>query len=203
MGSFLVVVFWIWCGVSIVILTTRPIYRRMKNPPPPLPEMLPAEPDIPATVPSDDASTREVEVPEAPDLPPEDRRTDVEIPAGPSPTSPVISTRRRSVAEVLSGIQMPCDLAPLMGADGAIDPTHVVFATEGHPPLEVGSSVGDELERIGCRLESLDATTLRADRGADSVEVRIHPDAASAMDGAVPRFPTARAGAVVVEFRVR
>ena len=114
-----------------------------------------------------------------------------------------IPVRTRSVADALTGIQMPCDLAPLTGSGAPDDPTHVVFATEGHPAHRVGVSVGDELERIGCHLEPVDATTLWAERGPDSLEVRIHPDAATTMDGDERRFPTASEGSVVVEFSLR
>jgi len=108
----------------------------------------------------------------------------------------------RSVAEALSGIRLPCDLVPLIGLEAMIDPTHVVFAAEGYPAHEVGSRVGDELERIGCELNQIDETTLHAMRDSYVIEVRIHPDAASAKGPAGLRFPTAGPGSVVVEFRI-
>ena len=113
-----------------------------------------------------------------------------------------MSVSTRSVADALSGIRMPCDLVPLIGLKAAIDPTHVVFAADGQPAHEVGSQLGDELERIGCELTQIDETTLHAVRDSYVIEVRIHPDAASARGPAGLRFPTAAPRSVVVEFRI-
>ena len=183
MGSFLVILFWIWCGISLVILIARPFYRRTKSAP--ITSLVPTKPD---------EDTRSISAPASPGHT-EPARADL----GPTFRS------SRSVADVLSGIQMPCELAPLTGlGPGAMnDPGHVVFATEGHRVEEVGALVGDELERIGCELSPITATTMRADRGSDSLEICIHPDPATVTDGAGLRFPTAPPGSVVVEFQVR
>jgi hypothetical protein len=114
----------------------------------------------------------------------------------------LLSLPSRSVADALSGIRLPCDLVPLIGLQATIDPTHVVFAADGHPAHEVGSRVGDELERIGFELTPIDETTLHAVRDSYLIEVRMHPDAASARGPAGLRFPTAAPRSVVVEFRI-
>jgi hypothetical protein len=309
MGSVLVAIFWIWCGVSLVILISRPFYRRAKarsaaavsladsnsattmpsltrvsttldpvsrpsaSSPPTLHgtepggevgdldpsrdlddfeptslfETSPPETSLFETSPPDtslfDTSLPDTSLPDTslfdtslPDTSLFEKTSDGSLFERPDPHQPLghedprdpdeqgesslpgpqvrraesfpdgsgaIRVRTRSVAEVLAGIQMPCDLAPLTGFGEFDDTSHVVFATEGHPAHRVGVSVGDELERIGCLLEPVDTTTLWAQRGSDSLEVRIHPDAAEAMDGEERRFPTASQGAVVVEFRLR
>ena len=210
MGSVLVILFWLWCGVSIVILITRPFYRRMKANRSIAPLVDPTAGAAGIDPPFPDRSAG-VGLPSPPDhtgptdpLPPTGSVATAE-PESPSAQVGMVGEVPRdasSVAEVLTGIRLPCDLAPLVGLDVALDPTHVVFATEGHRADQVGQQVGDELERIGCRLTPLDQTTLRADRGAHSVDVRIHPDPSAAMTGDQPAFPTARAGSIVVEFRL-
>lgn len=177
MGSVLVVLFWIWCGMSVAILVARPFYRRAQAARGPTARMTPAS----------------VEVSPVEHL----------APMGAVAPHPSTTTRSRSVADVLEGLRLPCDLAPLIGGEPAGDPSYVAFMTEGHPPEAVGVSVGDELERIGCTLTPVDVSTLRADRGEDVVEVRIHPEASTAVIDKRPRFPTVPPRSVVVEFQLR
>ena len=205
MGSLLVIVFWLWCATSIVILAVLPFYRRRRGAG--LPSSI-ASPTTPTNLPSIIPASAEVDDPPGLHEPTREDRPVVErIERAPAEAPPRIErptvTRSRSVADAVTGIRMPCDLAPLIGVGEAIDPAHVVFSTEGHRPDHVGQSVGDELERIGFALKPITDSIMYADRGADSVEVLIHPDPVSVMEGALPRFPTAPSDSVVVEFRVR
>lgn len=278
MGSVLVAIFWIWCGVSVVILITRPFYRRATArsgavSSPTDSSATPTTPSLTTSIRTTDLDHRSVlsipaiqgdgpplglrdhdgprDIDGSDDLDDFEPASLFEAPTGkgslferpgsgqapdggdPTDTNPTdthpsepgdmaptdsassspsdehpaahgsMPVRTRSIAEILTGIQMPCDLAPLTGLEALENPTHVVFTTEGHPAHRVGVSISDELERIGCTLEPVDATTLRVKRGSDSLDVQIHPDAAQAMDGDEKRFPTASEGAVVVEFRLR
>lgn len=105
---------------------------------------------------------------------------------------------RVTVAEALSGIDWPCDLAPLV--TGAPDPYRVAFVTRGVPAEEVGAALGDELERLGFTLASVNDTTAKATRDGTEVQVVIHPDGSRVLRGGERAFPTANAASVVVEF---
>jgi len=202
------------------VLVARPVYRRTKAPPVTwtAPSRFDKSPVQTSGDPVLESTTNVTPTPEsAADIAPKPE-TAVDVTPTPEPAVDGVSTApssppigigvsaaasSSSVAVALSGIQMPCDLAPLMGVGATSDPTHIVFATEGHRADEVVRRVGDELERIGCKLMSIDAMTMSADRGSSSVEVCVHPDPFAVTDGDELRFPTAPTGSVVVEFRVR
>jgi hypothetical protein len=107
---------------------------------------------------------------------------------------------RKPVAELVSGIKMPCDLVPIVG-DGRLDPFHVTFLTTGFAPESVGAQVGDELERLGFSLSSASPTAIVATRDGHSLAVTLHPDGSQVMVGDARAFPSAPAGSVVVELR--
>ena len=108
----------------------------------------------------------------------------------------------RTLADALAGIQMPCELAPLVSGD-RIDPRNMLFATGGYPPEVVGTSVADELERLGYSFSPIDDQTLHARRGGTLVEVKVHPDKVRAAEALASRAATAAEDAVIVEFQLR
>ncbi len=108
----------------------------------------------------------------------------------------------RSLADALSGIQMPCDLAPLMTTD-RINPRNMLFSTSGYPPEVVGRSVADELERLGFSFVPIDERALHAHRGSTALEVRVHPDKEKAAAALAGRAGSAAEDAVIVEFQLR
>ncbi len=135
----------------------------------------------------------------APDGTPASERSGLFAPSpaagGPPPPA------RKPVADLLSGIAMPCGLAPMIGAGGAIDPHRVAFTTNTAPPAEVGSKVGDELERLGFALRSTGDTELEARRDGDVLVVRLYPDARAAEgDDGAKVFPHAPLDSVGVVF---
>ena len=95
----------------------------------------------------------------------------------------------RTVAEALSGIEMPHDLVPLTTIPhraGAVD--QVAFSSKA-PVSVVGPLFADELERLGYALTPLDETSMAAKRGNDNLMVYIHSEPVS----------TAPEGSVVIE----
>ena len=158
--------------------------------PPPLPasvaQPVPAEPamaeHIPATAPAS--------VP-VPDLP-----QPVSPHAEPAPAAVPPISEIRGLSDIMAGMQMPCDLAPLMGEAGgtSIGLRRATFATTTHRPHEVGGALATELERLGMTIQSVSENQAVATRGADSVMLTIHRTA--------EMFPTAPEMAVVVEMDV-
>jgi hypothetical protein len=108
---------------------------------------------------------------------------------------------RPTVAEVLRGIAMPCDLSPIVDPDRVFDPYRVAFSTNTALASAVGAGVGDELERLDFALKSTSAHQLSATKAAQRVLVTIHtdPDAITYGDGQA--FRNIPPGSVVVEFQ--
>jgi len=140
-------------------------------------------------------------------------------PATPDPASPTVDGRRGlfapssagrmsddagprpTVADVLQGISLPCDLAPIVDTDRPVDPHRVAFVTDRASPAEVGAALGDELERLGFSLSTVADNELEATRDDGRIVVTIHADPSTVTFGAAPAFPSAPRDGVVVEFR--
>jgi hypothetical protein len=110
------------------------------------------------------------------------------------------SEARPTVADVLSGITMPCDLAPVIDPTRIADPFRVAFSTHTATAATVGAAVGDELERLQFALQSTSANQLAATKAGQQVVVTIHPDPESVQFGEGRAFPTMPPDSVVVEF---
>ncbi len=135
----------------------------------------------------------------------------VTIEAATSPADPVasgVATRTedaplaRSLADALAGIRMPCELAPLT-TTARLDPRNMVFTTSGYPAEVVGTSVADELERLGYSFSPVDERTLQARRGGTVVAVTVHPDKEAAVSALGGRAGTAPEDGMAVEFQLR
>jgi len=109
-------------------------------------------------------------------------------------------TERVSVAAALTGVRLPDDLVPLVGNDTSADPHLVTFVAPRLPAADVGRALGDELERLGYRVESESDIVAVATKGAAVLRVTLYPDAANERIDGIRRFPTAPASSVVVEF---
>jgi hypothetical protein len=92
------------------------------------------------------------------------------------------ATDRPAVADLVTGIALPCDLVPLVGDD--LDPHRAVFATVGHTAKEVGSALADELERLGFTLRTVADDEALAERDGDRLRVRVHEEGHRAHPGA-------------------
>jgi hypothetical protein len=218
---------WLWLLVSLGIYAYR-LYRRFTQGPKAEPEELEAPksvaPDVPIIGPAAAATRAVPPTPAAAEaITPVVPRRSVDRPvpgpadgstgrAGlfapadvtPSPTErPVTSNTdaRPTVAEVLHGIVMPCDLSPIVDPNRVFDPYRVAFSTNTVPAATVGAAVGDELERLDFALASTTSNQLAATKGDRRVTVTIHPEPAEVTYGDGPAFPTLPPGSVVVEFQ--
>lgn len=108
---------------------------------------------------------------------------------------------RRPLPELLAGIELPCDLVPVVrDRDIRIVDIHAAFLASGYEPAEVGRRLGDELERLGYTLGSESEQVVIATRDDGRLRVTLHPDAAGVVEDGEPAFPSARPGDVAVEF---
>jgi hypothetical protein len=216
----LFVVFWLWLAVSLGVYGLR-IWRRFtqetvrrsettssvlgQNPvsPPVAPPVAP-----PLTPPVAPPMTPPTSPPPSPPVTPTASgaaggRGGLFASAGPTPLSPAGAGTgpKPTVAEVLTGVRMPCDLVPLVIDDSALDPHRVTFVTTGVSASEVGAAVGDELERLGFTLGTTSNTQALAERDGQQMVVTLVPAADQTVDGSRRVYPTVPPGSVVVEFR--
>jgi hypothetical protein len=138
---------------------------------------------------------------------PSTARAGLFAPAGSAP-NPAVTTAgasgsesRPTVADVLHGIVMPCDLSPIVDPDRVIDPYRVAFSTNTAPAATIGAAVGDELERLEFTLASTATNQLAATKAGQRVVVTIHPDPEQVTYGDGQAFRTIPPGSVVVEFQ--
>jgi hypothetical protein len=118
----------------------------------------------------------------------------------PAPTEADLPTSRRPIAELVEGIRMPCDLAPIVETVPRVGAREeVAFVTRGHSATEVGGAVGDELRRLGYELQARNETEALAVRGDDVLGVTVYPEPWMVERAGRPAFPVAIEGSVVVE----
>jgi hypothetical protein len=123
--------------------------------------------------------------------------TAADVPSTPPPRPP---TERVTVAGVLAGVKMPCDLVPLTTLVPRPDVgDRVAFWTSGFPAEIVGARFADELERLGYKLEPVGENTLSAKRGDAELHASIHASMALANVGGRPAFPSVPDDGIVVE----
>jgi hypothetical protein len=109
-------------------------------------------------------------------------------------------TSTQPIATMVSGIQMPCDLAPLIGAERPLGAREAVtFVTRTHDAASVGRAMGAELRRLGFTLHPRHATEVVATRDSDALAVTVHDKADEVKRSERPAFPAAGEGSVVVE----
>ena len=129
-------------------------------------------------------------------LPSESPAARIGVPAAPAPA---FSASPATVAEALSGISLPSDLAPLvsMAERGGVGDRVAFWTTV--PGEVVGPAFGVELERLGYTVSSLDEHTLAAQRDGARLITIVHPDAHKATIGGQPAFPTVPELSTVIE----
>jgi hypothetical protein len=210
MPRVLVILFWCWFAVSMFILVRRGTRRasgrhahgrdtsatRRPVSWPPLHEIDPLAGDAEA---GSDRAPR-------PDPSPAPR--DVAAPTrtmfrreGPPREGVPRPSRGATIATVLDGIRMPCDLAPLMGGIDDLD-RRAAFFTVGYPADAVAPEIADELERIGMEFNALSDNTAVARRDDVQVRVAVHAVGPALNGIADPTYPTAPEHSVVVEFEL-
>jgi hypothetical protein len=195
MPAVLVVLFWCWFAVSAVILLRR-LVRKVSGPRKPVAAPRPAREWPPL---------HEIDpVPAADDAPAEDAPT---APATPTAVGRNLFTREprgASIASVLDGIRLPCDLAPLtgLGEGEANTARRATFYTVGYPAEAVAPEIADELERLGLEFNPLTENTAVARRDDVQVRVAVHAVGSAYKGVADVTFPTAPEHSVVVEFEL-
>lgn len=200
-------IFWPWLIISVVILVRRSINKRTgsmdpttgPDPATPLVPPLPSGPEPTRNPPAPPAATSHADRSSVPAPSP-----GVFVPEGASifdapsdlpPTAP-----RTSIAEMVRGIELPCDLTPLVGAERPIGAREsATFVTRSHDATTVGRAMGDELRRLDYELTTRHATEVVATRADDWLIVAVHAAADTVQRGDRPAFPGAGPDSVVVE----
>jgi hypothetical protein len=120
----------------------------------------------------------------------------------PPPPPPTIG-RRATVADVVQGITLPYDLAPLTTLVERPDVgDRVAFWTDRAPAEVVGAAVADEFERLGFTIEPVGSDTMRVTRDGQVLMARLHESPGLANVGGVPAFPSVPPNSVVLELWV-
>ncbi len=103
-----------------------------------------------------------------------------------------------TLTDVLEGIRLPYDLAPITSM--VEDPDrHLIFLTTHSNAAEVGRRMADELERIGFEFEPVEYDQAVVTRGDDVVSMKLVPDADQVDLGNGPRYGAAGRGDVALE----
>jgi hypothetical protein len=217
MPPVLAVLFWAWLLVSVVIFVRRRATKRAAartdvdqevgapadldvtdaaepaSEPAPIEAMAHAtagaDPTVPF-LPSVPTPTLDPGATMAPTPPPGFQAPEAQVTDRPAPRSAPAA----GVADALVGIQMPCDLVPLVLDRLASD--RITLSTTGYPAEAVGTALADEVERLGYDLRPMSDHELLATRGATGLRLTIRPPDA---DGRHFEHPTAREESVVVE----
>jgi hypothetical protein len=201
--SVFAILFWLWLVVSTTIFVKRRIGgRRARSTsdavkPAPHPKTQPAgletpPPDEvapPATVDVDVKESALASVPA--ERPPADRPP---IDAIKPSTRPTLG-----IADALSGITMPCDLAPLTIGVSDLDPDRVDLATSSAGIGDVADGLTSELDRLGYAVSDLGAGEFLANRDGTVVRMKIHDRPALSVRADGRGFPTAPPEGIVVE----
>lgn len=219
--KFVVIGYWLWFGVSVLLLARRAVMRRSGR----------AERRRGPDASSADTQISEVAsrvVARAAQLagtspPPTSIGPSVVAPTaqtpvsetGPGPSSALAGTvfaplpravrssaagTRTTLGEALRGIAMPSDLAPLVHIAGGDPNRRAVFATTGRALERVGAEVAEELQRLGFALEPMGPQDAIARRGEDSLAVRLRAIGPQPKTGpADAAYPTAPECSVVLD----
>jgi hypothetical protein len=122
--------------------------------------------------------------------------------SAPPSAPPVLAPTRQpdTVAQLLAGIRLPRDLAPLTtmaNRPGAGD--RVAFWTDRAGAEVVGPEFVDELERIGCEVTQLDVSLFAINRDGGRANAMLYADGHNATIDGARAYPSVPANAFVVE----
>ncbi len=187
MRDILVLIFWLWCATSVVILirrvaTTGSLRNRKAEP---IDE--PKEPFEAKLLRGPDAAA-----------PPESAAADLGDTAAVS--RPVI-TRLATLAEALEGIELPNGLVPVIS--DPMDPRNMLFSSSTSPAEVIGRGLADEIERLGYSIQPVDDETIQAAKDGAELEIRIHPDLDRARMRVGATLATLPESSIVVQMRLR
>jgi hypothetical protein len=171
----------------------------------PVPETALLDPPAPTRAPAPPPTPEPVATDAVPDPTP----APVARQASPVPSSVATIARTAAapltVAQVIAGIEMPCGLVPLTLSDHDMRydrGQRAHFFTTLAPAEVVGTTLGEELERIGLTVTAIGEHAVLAQRGRLAVEVRISTVGALVNGIASVTFRSAPPNSVVVEFDV-
>ena len=226
------ILFWLWFLASVVILIRRSIRRRrerrLRREATRVALHDHADADVATSAPADVAAVIDAPVaaapiaaapapPPAPPAPPAPTRAPATAPSAPAvaavatPAPSSVATIARSaavpvtVAQVIAGIEMPCELVPLTLSDHDVRydrGQRAHFFTTLVPALVVMTSLTEELERVGLTVTPIGETAAIAKRGRLAVELRVNTVGALVDGVASTEFRSAPPNSVVVEFDV-
>ncbi len=123
-------------------------------------------------------------------------------PASPVPDPPA-APAPRTLATVLVGVRLPCDLLPTPDALHPPSDDRVTLLTDAAEPPTVGGAIADELERLGFEIAPDGDDEAVAIRGEDTIGMKITSEAFDATVGNGRRFPEATATSVALELWLR
>ena len=212
-----VIGYWLWFGVSVLLLARRAVMRRSgradRRRGPDTSSVATPIVEVAARV-----AARAAQLAETLPIGPSVAAPSAHAPAsqtGTGPSSALAGTvfaplpravrssvagTRTTLGEALRGIAMPSDLAPLVHIEGGDPNRRAVFATTGRSPELVGAEVAEELQRLGFALEPMGPQDAIARRGEDSLAVRIRAIGPLPKTGpADPAYPTAPECSVVLD----
>ena len=206
-------IFWVWLAVSMVVFIGRRVKGRAGGgaaaDPPDGPDVIGSPPR--SMIESAPAGAAPVD-----GGPPGLGRSEEDFARGdgamfpiddpaPRPRTLGETSRLRSslgIADALSGIRMPCDLAPLTLGVADLDPAHIDLVTSGVAAGEVTAQLDAELSRLGYAIDDLGGGEQLATRDDVVVRVRVHDRPALSVGADGRGFPTAPPDSLVVELAV-
>lgn len=138
------------------------------------------------------------------DIPPGVPATDVPLTDTPVPSATPMapSSAPKTLADLLSGFQLPHDLLPVIPDHDDITERHVSLMTATAPVEVVGPAVADELERLGFELTPLSENELLAVRDNDRLALTMVTSPTTAEYGGRLMYPQANPGDVVITIEV-
>lgn len=200
----LVLAFWAWLIVSVVLLVRRSLDKDKKDDDSAAAVGGGGDPGTGAPAAFSAPTSPTTQTPTAPASPPTAPPA-AAAPAGGSifdtdASAPGAPSNARPISEMVAGVSLPCDLAPVMNyvrRNGVRE--QVVFSTSGYTVTDVGGALGDELRRLGFELQAVTQTEVVATRETDVLRIGVIGDAEQLMRENGAAFPALPAGAVVVE----
>jgi hypothetical protein len=205
------IIFWTWLAISLAIMAYR-LVRRIGRRGRRLAtsgvgvSTSGSAPDVVEGPPSDAPSPRVIPPAEPPEEAPAASATPGTAPVGagpPAPSTPLTTAgvgQDPTIAEMVSGIQLPCGLAPMTGAEPKPGSREsLAFVTTGFTADAVGEAVAGELERLGFRVHPLAGGEVLATRGDAELKLAVHGHPSRVAYGGRAAFPMAPAVSVALE----
>lgn len=109
----------------------------------------------------------------------------------------------RTLADMVRGIALPCDLTPQLDPSRGVAADRAAFTTTTHSATDVDAGLRIELARLGLDTFTPTSSGYVAAGERGRLEVRLYPTAAHAVAAGITSFAPAPPDAVAVELLVR